>query len=120
VAETLGRAGGRALGVEAAVEAIAWALAAVAVKVVDVEWRRADAFASLALLVFLTLAACDADRTDRQADSCCRISSQAVGALATERALCIGTDGAIAAGLGKGGATLVNVGTLAGRVGLES
>ena len=53
VAEALWRVGGRALGVEAAAEAVAGALAAVAVELVHVEGRRADARAPLALLVLL-------------------------------------------------------------------
>ena len=49
----LWRVGGRALCVEAAAEAVAGALAAVAVELVHVEGRRADAGAPLALLVLL-------------------------------------------------------------------
>ena len=49
----LWRVGRRALGVEAAAEPVAGALAAVAVELVHVEGRRADARAALALLVLL-------------------------------------------------------------------
>ena len=49
----LWRVGRRALGVEPAAEPVAGALAAVAVEVVHVERRRADAGTALALLVLL-------------------------------------------------------------------